>query len=76
MTQSPLLEQLDHFAAGQPRLEHHYAQPPHELIATLNAEHVADRLARLEKSLQQLEYINSATLALLQKVFESGEQIK
>ena len=76
MAQSPLFEQLDHFAAGQPNLEHHYTQPPHELLATLNAEHVAERLARLERSLQQLEHINSATLALLQKVFESGEQIK
>ena len=76
MASSPLLEQLDHVAAGQPRIAPPYAQAPHELVAMLNAEHVAERLARLERSLQQLENINSATLALLQKIFESGEQIK
>lgn len=44
-------------------------QAPHELLATLNASHVAERLERLENSLLQLERINSATLSLLQKAF-------
>ncbi|MBS1139934.1 MAG: ATPase [Proteobacteria bacterium] len=45
------------------------AESRHELIAVLSAEHVAERLARLEKSLLQLERINSATLSLMQKLF-------
>jgi putative secretion ATPase (PEP-CTERM system associated) len=43
--------------------------PPAELLSTLNAEHVAERLARLEAGLAQLERINAATLALLQQHF-------
>jgi putative secretion ATPase (PEP-CTERM system associated) len=46
-----------------------YSRPPQELLAALNAEHVAERLARLESSLIQLERINGATLQLLQQVF-------
>lgn len=49
-----------------------YQQPPHELIATLNAEQVSERLARLEKSLAQLERINGTTLSLLQHFFQSN----
>lgn len=54
--------------------EHHtsYQQAPHELIATLSAEHISERLARLEKSLAQLERINETTLALLQQAFQSN----
>ena len=52
-----------------------YLQPPHELIATLNAEHVSERLARLEKSLAQLERINSTTLSLLEQVFKSNSAL-
>ena len=66
---SPLLDNVESYTA---RNEYHYDRAPHELIATLSAEHVSDRLARLEKGLLQLEQINSATLALLQKHFESG----
>lgn len=46
-----------------------YARPPQELLAVLNAEYVAERLARLESSLMQLERINGATLQLLQQIF-------
>ncbi|UCV17334.1 XrtA/PEP-CTERM system-associated ATPase [Ferribacterium limneticum] len=46
-----------------------HSRPPQELLAALNAEHVAERLARLESSLIQLERINGATLQLLQQVF-------
>ena len=70
---SPLLDNVESYTA---RNEYHYDRPPHELIATLSAEHVSDRLARLEKGLLQLEQINSATLALLQKHFESGDIAK
>ena len=45
------------------------ANTPQELIAALSAEQVAERLARLESSLVQLERINSATLNLLQQFF-------
>jgi putative secretion ATPase (PEP-CTERM system associated) len=44
-------------------------QTVHELIATLSAEHIAERLARLESSLVKLERINSATLTLMQQFF-------
>lgn len=46
-----------------------YSRAPHDLLAVLNAEHVAERLARLESSLIQLERINGATLQLLQQIF-------
>lgn len=49
-----------------------YSNSPTELIATLNAEHVSARLARLESSLAQLERINSTTLALLQQMFKQN----
>lgn len=45
---------------------------PQALVATLSAEHVSERLARLEQSLAQLERINSATLALMQQHFANG----
>lgn len=44
--------------------------PPEQLLAALNAEHVAERLARLEQTLLQLERINSATLNLMEKLFQ------
>lgn len=49
------------------------SKAPHELIAALSAEHVAERLARLERSLLQLERINSATLTLLQQLLARGQ---
>ncbi len=42
-----------------------------KLVATLNAEHVSERLARLEQSLIQLERINTATLHLMQKMLQT-----
>ncbi|MPN10234.1 hypothetical protein SDC9_157529 [bioreactor metagenome] len=48
------------------------ALPPEQLLAVLNAEHVAERLARLEQSLLQLERINSATLNLMERLLHSG----
>lgn len=49
-----------------------HLRPPHELLAVLNAEHVAERLARLESSMIQLERINGAALQLLQQVFQQN----
>ena len=46
-----------------------HALPPHELVALLSAEHIAERLVRLEQSLTRLERINSATLTLMQQYF-------
>ena len=43
------------------------------LIATLSAEHIAERLARLESSLVQLERINSATLSLMQQLLSKDD---
>lgn len=58
--------QANPLASGAPR---EFSHAPHELLAVLNAEHVAERLARLESSLTQLERINGATLQLLQQIF-------
>lgn len=43
--------------------------PPHEIVALLSAEHLAERLIRLEQSLTRLEHINGATLNLMQQFF-------
>ncbi len=42
-----------------------------QLLSGLNAGQFNDRLARLERSLHQLELINATTLALLHKIFAS-----
>ena len=42
-----------------------------QLLSGLNAGQFNDRLARLERSLHQLEFINATTLALLHKIFAS-----
>ncbi len=42
-----------------------------QLLSGLNAGQFNDRLARLEKSLHQIEVINATTLALLHKIFAS-----
>ena len=49
---------------------------PQDLIALLSAEHIAERLARLEGSLAQLERINSTTLTLLQEYFGKKSNIE
>lgn len=48
------------------------AQYP-QLVATLSAEHLAERLARVESCLVQLERINSATLGLMQQFFSKND---
>lgn len=52
-----------------------YSRAPQDLLAVLNAEHVAERLARLESSLIQLERINGATLQLLQQIFSQQSPV-
>ena len=44
-----------------------HSLPPHELVALFSAEHIAERLIRLEQSLTRLERINGATLSLMQQ---------
>jgi general secretion pathway protein A len=43
-------------------------------IAALNADHHADRLQRLERSMMRIERINLQTLALLQKLVDAVKQ--
>jgi len=75
--QSPLFDhQGEHLNLGQLKKEYYSEQLPRDLIVTLSAENMAERLARLERTLLQLEHINSTTLALLQKVFEPGDHVK
>lgn len=47
------------------------SRAPQQLIEILSAEHLAERIARLESSLLQLERINSATLKLMQQLVSS-----
>ncbi len=44
------------------------SRTPQQLIEMMSAEHLAERLARLESSLVQLERINTATLSLMQQL--------
>lgn len=48
---------------------------PAALLASLNAQHFDERLRRLERSLLQLERINTATLKLLQQLVDNGSQL-
>lgn len=51
-------------------------EDPVALLAGLNVEQFGERLARLERSLLQLEKINGATLSLLQQLVSNGVQLK
>lgn len=48
---------------------------PAALLASLNVQQFGERLARLERSLLQLEKINGATLTLLQQLVSNGTQL-
>ncbi|KAB2926230.1 MAG: AAA family ATPase [Dechloromonas sp.] len=48
---------------------------PATVFAGLNVQQLGERLARLERSLLQLEKINSATLGLLQQLVADGRQL-
>lgn len=48
---------------------------PVALLASLNIQQFGERLGRLERSLLQLEKINSTTLSLLQQLVSNGSQI-
>jgi general secretion pathway protein A len=50
-------------------------EDPVALLAGLNVEQFSERLARLERSLMQLEKINGTTLGLLQKLVSNGSQL-
>jgi len=47
---------------------------PASLLAGINIQQFGERLARLERSMLQLEKINSTTLALLQRLVAEGRQ--
>ena len=48
---------------------------PVALLASLNVQQFGERLARLERSMLQLEKINGATLTLLQQLVAKGNQL-
>ncbi len=48
---------------------------PSAVLAGLNAHQFGERLARLERSLLQLEKINSTTLSLLQQLVAGGQRL-
>ncbi|MBI2278436.1 MAG: AAA family ATPase [Dechloromonas sp.] len=52
-----------------------FAGDPIALLASLNVQQFGERLARLERSLLQLEKINGATLSLLQQLVSNGTQL-
>lgn len=49
---------------------------PAQVLAGLNVEQFGERLARLERSLLQLEKINTMTLSLLQQLVANGAHLK
>lgn len=51
------------------------ADNPVALLANLNVQQFGERLSRLERSLLQLEKINSTTLVLLQQLVANGHQL-
>lgn len=59
------------FSAGAEGLDN-----PAQVLAGLNIEQFGERLARLERSLLQLEKINTATLGLLQQLVADGARLK
>jgi general secretion pathway protein A len=79
--------QLGGFFVADDALSHSpYTQPntakfinhgddPSALLASLNVQQLGERLARLERSMLQLEKINSATLTLLQQLVANGNQL-
>lgn len=67
-TSSPFLE-------GQGVAESAFSNPAN-VLASLSAEQLGERLARMERSLLQLEKINSATLQLLQNLVSKGAELK
>jgi hypothetical protein len=52
-----------------------FSGDPVALLASLNVQQFGERLGRLERSLLQLEKINSTTLSLLQQLVSNGSQI-
>ena len=52
-----------------------FSGDPAALLASLNVQQFGERLARLERSLLQLEKINGATLTLLQQLVSNGTQL-
>lgn len=63
------------FMDGQGMAEGTFANPAN-VLASLSAEQLGERLARMERSLLQLEKINSATLQLLQNLVSKGAELK
>ncbi len=59
----------------QPLASGDYGNDPGAQLANMNLEQLGKRLARLERSMLQLEKINSATLSLLQQLVADGRQL-
>ncbi|MDR1996219.1 XrtA/PEP-CTERM system-associated ATPase [Azonexus sp.] len=59
----------------QPLADGDYGDDPGSLLAGMNLQQFGKRLARLERSMLQLEKINSATLSLLQQLVADGRQL-
>ena len=56
------------------RLDQNSASELQDLIQSLNAGQLAERLLRLERSLLRLEHINSATMGLLRQLVHAARQ--
>ena len=52
-----------------------HGDDPSALLASLNVQQFGERLSRLERSMLQLEKINSTTLTLLQQLVANGSQL-
>lgn len=70
VTHSPYVQ----LHATSPTADGDLSGDPAALLASLNVQQFGERLERLERSLLQLERINSATLSLLQQLVSNGTQ--
>ncbi|HZX31985.1 MAG TPA: XrtA/PEP-CTERM system-associated ATPase [Rhodocyclaceae bacterium] len=69
LTVPPMDGSIDEGDWSGPGVGEEAIQDPAQVVATLSAKHVGDRLLRLERSLLRLEHINSVTLGLLRQLF-------
>jgi hypothetical protein len=59
-------------SGSQLELEADAAQELQELVASLSASQLAERLLRLERSLLRLEHMNAATMNLLRQLVQAA----
>jgi general secretion pathway protein A len=64
-----------HYTQPNPAGSSNFSEDPSTLLASLNVQQFGERLSRLERSMLQLEKINTTTLTLLQQLVSNGNQL-